>query len=87
MTVTRREPSPGTVFRPATVTRREVAPASPGAVFRPTTVRPTGLKGLGQATDGVSPRWKYAAMGLGALVVAQFFWWNAKAPQVLRLGW
>jgi hypothetical protein len=30
--------------------------------------------------------WKYATMGLGALVVAQFFWWNKKAPEVLKLG-
>jgi len=46
----------------------------------------SAMKGLGQIADGVSGRWKYAAVGLGALVVAQFFWWNAKAPQVLRLG-
>lgn len=44
-----------------------------------------GLRGLGQA-GSVSSGWQYAALGLGALVVAQFFWWNAKAPQVLKLG-
>jgi hypothetical protein len=30
--------------------------------------------------------WMYAAWGLSALVVSQFFWWNAKAPGVLKLG-
>ena len=30
--------------------------------------------------------WKYATYGLGALVLVQFIWWNAKAPEVLRLG-
>lgn len=30
--------------------------------------------------------WKYAAIGLTGLVVAQFFWWNKKAPEVLKLG-
>jgi hypothetical protein len=30
--------------------------------------------------------WKWAALGLGGLVVAQFFWWNKKAPEVLKLG-
>lgn len=41
--------------------------------------------GLGQAMD-TETRWKYAALGLGALVVGQFFWWDSKAPQVLRGG-
>jgi len=35
----------------------------------------------------VSPNWKYATYGLAALVVAQFFWWDSKAPQVLNLPW
>lgn len=35
----------------------------------------------------VDVRWKYAALGLGALVVAQFFWWDSRAPQVLSLPW
>jgi hypothetical protein len=34
----------------------------------------------------VSRNWKFAAIGLGALVVAQFVWWNKKAPGVLNLG-
>lgn len=46
---------------------------------------------LGQNASGgsaqVSPNWKYATYALGALVVAQFFWWDAKAPQVLNLPW
>lgn len=43
------------------------------------------LKGLGQAiAEGVTSRWKYMTVGLAALAVAQFFWWNAKAPWVLR---
>lgn len=37
-------------------------------------------------TPMVSKNWQYATFALGALVVAQFFWWNAKAPQVLKLG-
>ena len=42
---------------------------------------------LGQADpEQVTVRWKYATVGLAALVVAQFFWWDAKAPQVLRGG-
>jgi len=58
----------------------------PQTVYRaaPTTYSKS-LKGLGQIADGVS-RWKYAALGLAGLVVAQFWWWNKKAPQVLRLG-
>lgn len=36
--------------------------------------------------DQVSVKWKYATMGLGVLVVAQFFWWDSKCPQVLRGG-
>jgi len=43
------------------------------------------MRGLGQAST-VPSGWQYAALGLGALVVAQFFWWNAKAPNVLKLG-
>ena len=34
----------------------------------------------------VHPAWKYATFALGVVVVGQFFWWNAKAPEVLRLG-
>lgn len=36
--------------------------------------------------DQVSQNWKYASFVLGGLIVAQFFWWNAKAPEVLKLG-
>lgn len=39
---------------------------------------------MGQDAVALETRWKYAAIGLAALVVAQFFWWNSKAPQVLR---
>jgi hypothetical protein len=45
--------------------------------------------GLGQADPSgwqVSVGWKYATFALGALVVGQFFWWDSKAPQVLRGG-
>ena len=42
--------------------------------------------GLGQATMAPETRWKYATFALGALVVGQFFWWDSKAPQVLRGG-
>jgi hypothetical protein len=35
----------------------------------------------------VNENWKYATFGLGVLVVAQFFWWNKKAPEVLKLGY
>ena len=38
-------------------------------------------KALGCANSA----WMYGAIGLGALVVGQFFWWNAKAPGVLKL--
>lgn len=34
----------------------------------------------------VSRNWQYATVALSVAVVAQFFWWNAKAPQVLKLG-
>lgn len=30
-------------------------------------------------------KWKYAALGLGGLVIVQFWWWNRAAPQVLNL--
>lgn len=48
-----------------------------------------GLKGLGQADPSgwqVSVGWKYAALGLAGLLGVQFWWWNKKAPEVLRLG-
>ena len=37
--------------------------------------------------DKVSSRWKYATFALAGLVVVQAWWWNEKAPQVLRLGY
>lgn len=40
----------------------------------------------GAMNDPVSRNWQYAALGLGALIVVQFFWWNKKAPEVLKLG-
>jgi hypothetical protein len=59
----------------------------PQTVYRASGTPTRSLKGLGQAlADGVTSRWKYAALGLAGLVVAQFWWWNKKAPQVLRLG-
>lgn len=47
-----------------------------------------GLKGLGQIsiTTGVSPNWKWAALGLVGLLGVQFWWWNRAAPNVLKLG-
>jgi hypothetical protein len=51
-----------------------------------TQMRSRGMKGLGQIVDGVSTRWKYATFGLIGLVIAQAWWWNRAAPQVLRLG-
>lgn len=33
----------------------------------------------------VDAKWKYAAIGLGGLIVVQFIWWNRQAPQVLNL--
>lgn len=33
----------------------------------------------------VDVKWKYAAIGLGVLVGAQFVWWVRAAPQVLNL--
>jgi len=67
-------------YRPAARRRLEIPERSESR--RP---RRAPVSGLGQAAE-VSSRWKYAAIGLAALVVAQFAWWNAKAPQVLRLG-
>jgi len=43
-----------------------------------------GCGSLGEAPEPVDAKWKWAALGLGGLVIAQFFWWDAKAPQVLR---
>lgn len=31
--------------------------------------------------------WKIATGILAVGIVAQFFWWNARAPQVLRSGY
>jgi hypothetical protein len=36
--------------------------------------------------QNVDVKWKYAALGLGGLVVIQFFWWNQRAPGVLNLN-
>ena len=38
------------------------------------------------AMETVSANWKYATFGLSALLVVQFWWWNKKAPDVLKLG-
>jgi len=40
---------------------------------------------FGNAT--VSPQWKYATFGLGALIVAQFFWWQKRVPEQYRIGY
>jgi len=37
-------------------------------------------------SDQVSANWKYATIGLIGLAAFQFWWWNKKAPQVLKLG-
>ena len=34
----------------------------------------------------VSKNWQYATFALMGLAVAQFWWWNKEAPQVLNLG-
>jgi len=51
----------------------------------PALARRPGM-GQAEASDGrqVPVGWKYATFGLAGLVVAQFFWWDAKAPEVLR---
>jgi hypothetical protein len=73
----------------AYTTRQTAAPTgtvSRGSQYQAAPSRasmPRGLKGLGQAFDGVSPRWKWATLGLVGFAIAQFLWWNAKAPQVL----
>ncbi len=36
--------------------------------------------------DRVSANWKYATIGLVGLALFQAWWWNKKAPQVLKLG-
>jgi hypothetical protein len=43
------------------------------------------IAGLGEA-EPVSANWKYASFGLVALLGVQFWWWNKKAPEVLKLG-
>lgn len=78
-------PRPAYSAAPRTVAAPTWRP-QPQAAYRASGPPAKSLKGLGQLLSGAGSRWKYAALGLGALVVAQFFWWNAKAPQVLRLG-
>lgn len=41
---------------------------------------------LARRESAVSVNWKYATLLAGGLLVAQFLWWDAKAPQVLRGG-
>lgn len=48
--------------------------------------RATAAHIIGRMEQQVSVNWKYATFGLGALIVVQFLWWNAKAPEVLKLG-
>jgi hypothetical protein len=31
--------------------------------------------------------WKTATFVMGGLLIVQFMWWNAKAPEVLKLGY
>jgi len=44
------------------------------------------LSNLAVATpeEQVSVNWKYAAFAGAGLLVAQFLWWNAKAPEVFN---
>ena len=34
----------------------------------------------------VDVKWKYAAIGLGGLVIVQFLWWDQRCPQILNLN-
>jgi hypothetical protein len=43
------------------------------------------MSGLGQATIAPETRWKYAALGLGALVVVQAAWWINRYPEAVGL--
>ena len=38
------------------------------------------------AGDRVSRNWMYATIGLVGLAAFQVWWWNKKAPEVLKLG-
>lgn len=78
--------APRTVYRASTTyTATPMRQQQPQTVYRgQSTTRSKSLKGLGQTDVGTSSRWRYTALGLAALAVAQFFWWNAKAPWVLR---
>jgi len=60
---------------------------SRGGAARMASPTSRGMRGLGQDTATVDTRWKYAALGLGALVIVQAWWWNKKAPNVLKLGY
>jgi|GEM_PF-2231371 hypothetical protein len=45
------------------------------------------IAGFGDAaSESVSANWKYATFGLVGLLGVQFWWWNKKAPEVLKLG-
>lgn len=91
-TARRYEAAPTTyTARPSTVAPRASYQAAPAArtatpmAYSGQSTRSKSMKGLGQADTGTtSSRWKYAALGLAALAVAQFFWWDRRAPWVLR---
>lgn len=55
-------------------------PGGAGGAVRSGTSR--GMRGLGDVSDN----WKYATIGLIGLVGLQLWWWNKKAPNVLKLG-
>lgn len=47
--------------------------------------RSSNLAAYGDATgEQVSVNWKYATFVGAGLLVAQFLWWNAKAPEVFN---
>lgn len=65
---------------------RSVSPSYQASTQSTARVFGKALKGLGQISieTGVSPRWKWAALGLVGLLGVQFWWWQRRCPNVLK---
>ena len=65
-------------------------PYNLNTVYYPPTVPRKSIYVLADAPaapeEKVDKGWRTTAYVLGAAVVAQFFWWDKKCPQVLRGG-
>ena len=74
------------IMQPANCMWLQEAQAGPRPQQQPVNAPPISSVVMSASAEAREARWRYTSYALGALIVAQFFWWNAKAPQVLKLS-